>query len=212
MNKVFAVLVVLACCVCRLQAQAQDTIITMDGDKIPATGYKILEETQEIEIQQEDGGIKIMDIEDVFSVKAPGSENILYKLDSLQGSYLCADDMKCFIRGMQEAKEGYGASLATLGGLAISVGAVAYAATDGAAINVFWAPVIPIAFCTGVAMTKPNLNRIKRNYPEWCNNEQFMAGYITAARKKRVKNAILSSLTGFVLSAATYYIVQGTED
>ena len=206
MNKVLVSFLFIVCL--SLKMLAQDTIITMDGSKIPVLKFQLNNELEELEYLNQDSSNKTIDLEDVFSIKGKSSEQVLYKLDSAKGLYLCVDDMKCYLRGVQEAKEGYGALFASLTGLAAGVGSVIYAtSTPNPKVNLFWAPVIPLTFCIGVSFTKPSFNRIKSSYPEWSNNDRFMAGYYYESRRKRVRNAILSSITGFVVSSAAFLII-----
>jgi hypothetical protein len=206
MNILLAAVVLLACI--SLKMNAQDTIITFEGSRIPIRDYYMNNELQQLEYTTEKGRSKIIDAEDVFSVKSKDSENILYQMDSARGAYLCVEDMKCYMKGVDEARESHGAIFATLGGLAVGSAAVIYASTSSAKINYFWTPVVPLVFCIGVSFTRPSIANIKKSYPEWSNNERFLAGYYDQSRKKRVKNAILSSLTGMAIAAAVSFAVK----
>lgn len=209
MNKLLAILVFLSCFV--LKMNAQDTILTLEGTRIPVMKYSVNNEFQLIEYTNEKGKNKDIEMDEVFSVKNNETETVMYKMDSSKGDYLCVDDMKSYLRGVEDARKSYGAVLSSVSGLAIGTGAMIYASSKNAKINMFWAPVIPLAFCIGISFTNPCINNIKRSHPGWSNNERYLVGFDNEARKKRVKNAILSSLAGMLVSSVTMLAIQSAD-
>jgi hypothetical protein len=186
---------------------AQDTIIMYDGRHIPIKNYNLNEELQEIEYTSAKGKTKVIDLEDAFSIKSSDKEKILYQTDSSKSQYMCVDDMKCYVKGAESANESYAATVATVAGLVIGAGSMAYAMADNTKLNMLMAPLVPLSFCIGISLTKPCESRIKQRYPEWSNNERFVAGYKNQARKKRVRNAIVSSAAGMLFSFATMSLI-----
>lgn len=164
--------------------------------------------------------------DELFFMSNQGHRTILYSKDTSNENNFDIKQMSYFIKGIQEGKEHYHAPFATLGGIATGL-------TGG--IFGFWGTTIPTTyvFITGIKTPKINMpihnitkEIIHENLPKIPeyglkydarpileqSEEDIYApyynyGYQTAAKDKKIKNAIKGGIIGFIAFVAASYIM-----
>lgn len=189
---------------------AQDTIITMEGERIVATDFK-QNRTGECYYLSNSGKEHEIDFEYIFSIRdSIGKETIFYKRDSVIGNYDSQEEMKQYIEGMMDARKKYKSPLSTYGGGALSICAVTAIVATGFG-GLFWSPLVPVVYTGFVLRSKPSVEKISNSLPENLRNEKYLTGYVTQVKKKRVTNAIFGSVGGLILGCVGYFIVSSVQ-
>lgn len=164
--------------------------------------------------------------DELFSVKQGVEEFILYKPDTSDLRSYTVEQMSFFIKGQQDARKSYHAPFATAGGF--------LAGATGAFMGFWGMTTIPATyvFLTGIKTPKCNLNPelkeimiydqsphlvygksnnvffIATELNDIENIECYKLGYKTAAKDKKIKNAVFGSITGMLtVFAATLILV-----
>ncbi|HBX52635.1 MAG: hypothetical protein A2W98_14690 [Bacteroidetes bacterium GWF2_33_38] len=180
------------------EANAQQTIWLLNGQKIVTAKYSIVKETEMFYYQNKKGKTKDVPLEYVFSITdSLGKETVLYTPDSIadEGAFTYNEtEMREYVHGRETANENYKGRLAFVSGFAI--GAAAPIATSAAGINFFYAPLIPAVGTSAINLTKPSFTTFYKKYPDKKENLPFVSGYMDSAREKRTKNAIWGGLSG----------------
>ncbi len=148
-------------------------------------------------------------VQDVFSVTygETGEEVIVYSPDTL-GLFVIdslspdleysVSEMRRYLQGRTDGKN-HKAPLATVGGIA--VGGV------GAFLGAFYGPLLPAAYVLIVSATQPRVNEDIVNDKKLIGDEAYEDGYIKSARRKKIKNIVISSMTTLVAGVATLTVV-----
>jgi len=201
MNKICTLIFSTFICI---SAYCQDTIISTDGDIIPASNIKIIEEYSEIDYTNEKSKEKLIDLDDVFSIKdSTGTVTYIYKQNATIGNDFTIPEMERYILGIKDAKTNFRTKGSFIGGVLIGVASpflfLRNIHVDNgnvkASYNGFYAPLIPLSYCTIITLTYPN-KKIKK----LANGEDvpYVQGYKTGVRNKRMKSSLLGSGIGLV--------------
>lgn len=138
----------------------------------------------------------------IFSIDpAKDPEQIFYEQDSSIGDLLDRQEMRYFIYGQQDARGGYRAPLATVGGIVLG-GAGAYLLK----FSVFTFAV-PLVYTLG--STVPNIKVDKGTVSDqaYLEREFYLKGYERQARNHRLLNAIKGSVGGALLGMGIYALI-----
>ena len=207
MNKLLVVLVVFLSII--KTSVAQDTIISIEGEKIIAKNINLNKSPGECYYFNAKGNEMEINIEDVFSIRdSTGKETIYYKQDTTKGFYDSPTEMKEYIEGILAAKINYKATKFMYGGAALSFAAVSTAVITGYGL-LFWTTIVPIVYTGLVFNSKPNVAEITQTIPESLRSEKYITGYVTEIKKKRVTNAIVGSVGGLIVSWVGFFAITG---
>lgn len=206
-------------------ASSQDTLVLLDGKTV--TGEIIFTKDYEISMVSHGKFYKTEHTyykDEIFSVSRGLTKTILYTPDSSAEKRFSVVQMAAFIEGLKDGRKNYHAPLATIGGFATG-------ATGG--FFGFWGMTIPAAYVFAAGIKTPKLEMempvltneiaimpepktIGLKYTS-VNKESavceestipyYKYGYETAAKDKKIKNAIFGSVAGFVSLAITSYIL-----
>jgi hypothetical protein len=163
--------------------------------------------------------------DELFSMSIDNHKSILYSPDSTNGIEFNVLQMSYYIKGLQYGKKHYHAPFATIGGFTSGV-------TGG--LLGFWGITIPTVYVllTGIKTPKvkssfenienilpakeenPGTYGLKYNTPTTIENNEkaqyvsyYNSGYQTAAKDKKIKNAIKGGIIGFVALIASSYLL-----
>lgn len=172
----------------------QDLMLKLNGKEIK--DVKVLDITantiQFQEFGKENGRKKSIYRDNVFHiVYANGTEKVTYLPDPTDKEEYTIEQMRMFILGVRDSRKVYHHIPSFAVGLIAGVAGPFFA-------NYTLGPLIalPPALGTLVAsIGSPNMNKQKVD-PKFLNNEEYMMGYSHQARKKKIRNAFLSSLVG----------------
>lgn len=140
--------------------------------------------------------------EDVFSVTdSLGRERIWYFYDTIFGNDMTVDQMRSFIKGQADARDGYKPTWTTIGGFLFGAGTTIAANLE---MNAFFLPPIYAA-----VMTLPRVNvtpgSIRDPFME--GNVDYAYGYARVGRTKRVVRGLLSTFAGIGVGLAVRQLI-----
>lgn len=148
-------------------------------------------------------------VQDVFSVTygETGKEVVVYSPDTL-GLFVIdslspdleysVSDMRRYLQGRADGKK-HKAPWATVGG--IVVGGV------GSFLGAFYGPLMPAAYVLIISATQPRIDESVVSNPNIIGDEAYEDGYVKSARRKKIKNIVISSMTTLVIGVATLTVV-----
>jgi len=177
---------------------AQDKIIFLDGQILDCKVLGFNDTISHIEKGKRKKEI-IIDNSDVFSIKIGDTlEFIIYQADISKQRTFSEHQMMRYVQGAIYAHEHYCPFWVGVGGVITGAG--------GGLIG-FYGLLIPAAYdiTMGAVYTFP---KPKKKQPSLLlKDEYFVMGYQSVAQKKKVKTAIITSLTGLVAIVTYSYIM-----
>ena len=103
---------------------AKDTVILMNGDKLPGEVVDTIYHKLKVKFVTKKGKEKTVLIDDelVFSVLfKDGREKIIYEQDTINGNYFSVDETRMFIYGERDAEKYYHTPIATVTSIAVGL-------------------------------------------------------------------------------------------
>jgi hypothetical protein len=183
-----------------LKASAQDTIMLINGKKINANVLQV----QEKSIKYRTGGTdkkKIHSIKPyrVFAInKSDGTEELIFKPDSLDEPEFNLSQFRMFIKGEQAAQTGYNNKLNKV--VAFVLGA--------AASNLdIYGLIVPALYSSIVGSVSPDINKLRNADPALINNVDYQEGYLKVVRDKKIRNSFVAGMIGFATGFAAQAII-----
>jgi hypothetical protein len=186
------------------QGSAQDTLTLISGKMYP-----------NISIVQEDGHflrfkksgsnrVKSLDIPAIFSIHNGSKETVYYRQDTMSGSYLTIDKMRLFVQGEQAAIKYYHAPVSTIGGFLVG-----FAAGTGFMNNVptFYCLPAPFIYTLAISIKSPRYRKQQEINAYLRYEDEFLSGYKTTAKSRKVKNGLFGGLLGFAAGLGTAFII-----
>lgn len=199
----FLILLIAALAI-RPQATAQDRILMMNGDVIQ--GRLLGQSTLEIRYLQtlKNGKVKERSetTEDVFSVTdSLGRERVWYFYDTIFGNTLDVERMRSFIKGEQDARDGYKPLWPELGGFAFGAGATI--ALNLEVNSLFLPPIYSAAMILPRVHVTPGSIRD----PRMDGDLDYAWGYARRGRSKRIVRSLISTAAGVVVGLAVRQLI-----
>jgi len=134
---------------------------------------------------------------DVFSVTdSLGRERIWYFYDTIFGNDLTVDEMRWFIKGEQDARDGYKPTWYTVGGFLFGAGTTIAANLE---VNAFFLPPI---YAGAMMLPRVNVTRGSIRDPLMEGNDHYAYGYARVGKTKRVVRGLLSTFAGVAVGLA----------
>jgi hypothetical protein len=158
---------------------AQNNLWLTNGKRVNIREYKI-ENPDLIVYKSLKGKSKSIQTFEVFAIAdSTGKEQVVYLPDtSYQGAFTIIE-MRSFVQGQYDADLKYKSPWTTVGGVAV-------AGLGGAVVNPFYVILIPVAYCSGIGLTKTREKKL--GIPtEFAQNEHYILGY-----KREVKHWLCS--------------------
>jgi len=181
------------------QGCTQDSILLMNGTVIKA---KVLGQST-LEVRYEEFGRKGSVRErqepthDVFSVTdSLGRERVWYFYDTIFGNDLTVDQMRWFIKGEQDARDGHKPTWYTIGGFLFGAGTTIAANLE---MNAFFLPPI---YAGAMLLPRVNVTRGSIRDPLMEGNDYYAYGYARVGKTKRVVRGLLSTFAGVAVGLA----------
>jgi len=204
---------------------SQDTLTLLNGK--PVIGN--ITSTNDIGISITCKGLlfksqKVFYKDEIYSMKKGQKETILYSENQVEGNLFNSEQMKYFINGLKDGRKNYHAPLATIGGLATGLAGGVFG---------FWGITIPSTYVLITGLKTPHLklddipieepvyadgsntqgyglkfhSQIETKQNEDKNSTCYTYGWETAAKDKKIKNALRGSIIGFFALVATSYLL-----
>jgi len=184
--------------------QAQDSILLMNGQIIPAK--VIAQSTLEIRYKEFGRNGKVKErsepTEHVFSVTdSLGRERVWYFHDTLFGNDLTVDQMRYYIKGEQDARLGYKPFWPMLGGFVAGAGL-----TIGLNLETN-AMMLPPIYAGAMALPRVHVTPGSVRDPYMEGEDNYAMGYARVGRGKRVGRTLLSTAAGVAVGLAVRQLV-----
>jgi hypothetical protein len=178
---------------------AQDSILLMNGRVIKADvlGQSTLE-VRYLEFGKRGQARERQEpTSDVFSVTdSLGRERIWYFYDTIFGNDLTVDEMRWFIKGQQDAGDGYKPTWTTVGGFLFGAGTTIAANLE---VNAFFLPPI---YAGAMLLPRVNVTPGSIRDPLMEGNDHYAYGYARVGKTKRVVRGLLSTFAGVAVGLA----------
>ena len=192
-------LLLLVSCLFGWHATAQDRILMMNGDEIK--GRLLGQSTLEIRYLEfrKNGKTKERseDTESVFSVTdSLGRERVWYFYDTIFGNTLDVERMRSFIKGEQDARDGYKPLWPVVGGFAVGAGVTM--ALNLEVNSLFLPPLYSAAMILPRVHVTPGSIRD----PRMDGDLDYAWGYARRGRSKRIVRSLVSTAAGVLVGLA----------
>lgn len=193
MRSIPRVFLLLLCWTARAVCPAQDRILMMNGETIE--GKVLGQSTLEVRYlaSRKNGTLKerAEPTEEVFSVTdSLGRERIWYFYDTVFGNDLTVEQMRWFLKGEQDARQGYKPWGPMIGSFAGSAGLVIGLNWE---MNGLFLPPITAGI---MSVPRVNVTRGSITDPLMEGDAYYATGYARVARSKRVVRCLVASFLG----------------
>lgn len=176
--------------------QYRDTVLLMSGKHLVGKVYDTVDQRLRVMVPGSSGKpkLELVDQDLVFSVKygLDSREVVFYKQDTLFGNYFTPQEVRVFMMGENDARNGYHCPLWTYGSVAAC----------GAA-GLFLSPVIAIASpfaVSGISVfPRIKIQPSTVSNPEYLKYDTYILGYEKEARKRRLFRALIGGVSGFAV-------------
>lgn len=171
---------------------AQDTLLLMNGQKV---GGRLLgQSTLDIRYEVLKNGKRVERREptvDVFSVTdSLGREKVWYFMDTIFGNAYSVDQMRWFIKGEQDARNGYRPFWPVLGGFVFGAGT-----TIALDLEMMSATLPPI-YAGAMALPRVHVTPGSISDPLMEGDPFYATGYAQVGRGRRVVHSLISTFAG----------------
>ncbi|MDD3876683.1 MAG: hypothetical protein PHT69_08685 [Bacteroidales bacterium] len=140
-----------------------------------------------------------IDNDEIFSLNfADTFEVVIYKPDAAKERTFTIDQMRLYVSGASYAQKHFKTHFSTAGGFITGAG--------GPLFLGFYGIAVPVAYDLIAAAIQPFPKPKTDEDIALFQNQFFILGYQTIAQKKKIRNVILSSITGFV-AVGTYSFI-----
>lgn len=178
-------------------SQGQNKIVKLDGDRIYTDTVVVDSSASKIYYAIKRGNsvkTKFLDIDEVYSLQNREGDLRMFYAPETEDE-LSVDAMNTYLNAYRRGKHEHSAVWAMAGGFAVGT------ASMFVSKNPIFNPVIPLAYVGTISFIKPGKACVKRNYPEYAMDDNFMYGYQLAARRKNLNYAIIGSVEGVIIGA-----------
>ena len=184
-------------------AKAQDSIIFLNGNTKKVAKVIKVENKEITFIPLNKKKERSISINKVFSVNSGGKENVIYRQDSVIEYFMTIEQMRMFIKGEQTAIEKYKSPLSFIVGFG-------FGASGGLVIPTFatLAFIPPAVGTFAVYLPTPDVKEAQVS-EELLKNPEFVNGYQSKVRTKRLKKYFYGSSAGFG-SVLLFLLINGS--
>jgi len=177
---------------------AQDTLLLLNGKSLPGlisdeSGVDIL-----FDIVKKNGKPKTLRYNrgEIFSMKKGEEEaRVLYEQDPLLGYDLSQEDMRSYMYGQDDARNGYRALPTTIGGFAVGLGSTL--ALEGGAIPF----LSPLVYSLGMQIPFIKVRKESISDQRYTLSPLYLDGYDKTARSKKFVHGFLGSMAGVFIGS-----------
>ena len=200
MNKnLLTLLFLVVFCVPVCFSQQKDTIILMNGNLIVEQVIDTLLGSVTARDSKHLKKKLHYEYDDVYGIfYSGGSKRYYYSQDTARYLWFSRDEMGYFVKGERDARKGFKANGAMIGG-----GIIGF--VSGAS-GTFFAPLAPFGFMAITGITKIRIKHKTVSNPIYIDSDAYILGYERTARYKRKIKSILGGVVGLALGYTFYGI------
>ncbi len=180
-----------------LQVSGQDTLLLLNGKSL---GGAINAESATyilLEVPRNNGKTKVLsyDRDLIYSFRKSGQDSIVYQQDPLLGYDLSQVEMRSFMYGQNDARNGHPMLFNQLGGFALGLSTTLV--LDGGALPF----LTPIAYSLGMQIPVVRVEKSAISDRESALSPYYLEGYNATARSKKFVQGFLSTMAGVVVGS-----------
>jgi hypothetical protein len=178
----------------------EDSIFLMNGRVVAKKVIDTTFETVTIANPSKAGKSIHFESSQLYMVKfSQGNRRYYYSQDSLAGNILSRGEMWMYMKGENDARKGYKARGALIGG--------GIAGLLGGMTGTIWGPILPYGFmvCTGIPRIRIRAKTVSR--PEYIESNGYLMGYERVARQRQKLYSLASGTAGLIAGYAIYALL-----
>jgi len=189
-----------------LDALAQDKLLLMDGTRLEVRILNKDASKVVFEREKKNGTLKTDSLytPELFSVTAKGEqEEMRYVQDAMLGDEFTEEDMRYYIYGLDDARQGYNALPTMIGGFA--VGAAGTIAMEGGIIPTMG---LPLAYGFGMQIPIIRIREETITDTRWKQSPTYLDGYNKKARSKKFIGGFMRTLVGSLVGSGIVLLIE----
>ncbi len=180
---------------------SQESILLTSGKRLKIQAIN-LDSVQYVFYKTQNGKIKVMDREEVFSWTRSDSVEVIFYKPACEDVCFKIDQMRDYLHGIADASEKKCPFPTIIG--------IAGGAAAGVFVTPIVSPLVPAAVALGCGLPRPQINKFKIN-EKYANNPHYAEGYTQTIRRKRVINAVIGGGIGLVAGIITATVLVKSE-
>ena len=181
-----------------IKAQAKDTILLMNGNKVVESVIDTLIGAVTIVDPEKPTAKLHYEYDEIYCVRyGTGLKDYYYSQDSINGNYFTRDEMEYYIFGERDARKGFKAR-----GCLIGAGITGLVSGG---LGIFFAPVFPYGYMGLSGITKVKIKHSTISNPNYIEHDAYILGYERVARGKRRIQALIGGSIGLVVGYGLYF-------
>ena len=181
-----------------IKAQAKDTILLMNGNKVvehvidtligAVTIIDPVKQTKKIHYEYDE----------IYCVRySSGLKDYYYSQDTMKGNYFTRDEMEYYIFGERDARKGFKARGSLIG--------AGITGLISGGMGIFFAPIFPYGYMGLSGITKVRIKHSTISNPNYIEHDAYILGYERVARSKRRIRALLGGSIGLAVGYGLYF-------
>jgi len=157
------------------------------------------------EIEKKNGDLKMLQVYkgDVFSIQRAGEEEeVFYVQDLVNGYEMTETDLRHYIYGESDARNGYNPWPSTIGGFVFGAGGTIFLESG------FLPLTLPVIYSLGMQIPYIRIKEETISDMEYTMNPNYKDGYNQTARSKKLIHNLAGTFAGVVVGAVIYETTQ----
>ncbi|MCX6296556.1 MAG: hypothetical protein NTX97_10910, partial [Bacteroidetes bacterium] len=184
--------------------KGKDTLLLLNGSIIIGTVIDTTNGVTNLKNPKDSLKNLIVENDRIFSISNSKGESIIYVYDTIIGNEFTIEEMRYFIKGEQDAENGFKAKGAFWANVVLGAA--------GAVTGSFLCPIPPFAFTALTGLPKVNINHNTVSNIDFLKHDTYIMGYERVARKKRKISSLIGGGAGIGVGLGTYFILKATDN
>jgi hypothetical protein len=181
-----------------LKAQAKDTILLMNGNKVVEHVIDTLIGAVTIVDPKKPEAKLHYEYDEIYCVRyGSGLKDYYYSQDTMKGNYFTRDEMEYYMFGERDARKGFKARGSLIG--------AGITGLLSASMGLFFAPIFPYGYMGLSGITKVRIKHSTISNPNYIEHDAYILGYERVARSKRRIRALLGGSIGLAVGYGLYF-------
>ena len=182
-----------------------DTILLVNGDVIITSITDTTKGVVSYKSPKEGKKDRFIENDRIFSISNNKGEKVYYKVDTIAGNDLSVDEMRYYVKGEQDAQNGFKAH----GSFWCNVAIGAVSGVTGS----FLSPIPPFGFTALTGLPTIKIDHVTVSNLEYLKHDTYIMGYEHTARGKRRTKSLVGGGIGLVGGLGIFWgILQPTNN
>ena len=181
-----------------IKAQAKDTILLMNGNKVVEHVIDTLIGAVTIVDPKKPEAKLHYEYDEIYCVRyGSGLKDYYYSQDSMKGNYFTRNEMEYYMFGERDARKGFKARGSLIG--------AGITGLISGSMGLFFAPIFPYGYMGLSGITKVRIKHSTISNPNYIEHDAYILGYERVARSKRRIRALLGGSIGLAVGYGLYF-------